>query len=70
LRIGRGHRVGISGTVVESLPLAVRLTTTPSSGILLRRGAARSSTWTIDLGDANMAMLEPLYRAMSQARAK
>jgi hypothetical protein len=51
--------------VVESLPLAVGLFYEPELKDFIHAEALpRSSTWTIDLGDANMAMLEPLYRAM------
>ena len=51
--------------VVESLPLAVGLYYEPALRDFIHAEALpRSSTWTIDLGDANLAMLEPLYEAM------
>jgi len=51
--------------VVESLPLAVGLFYEPELRDFIHAEALpRSSTWTIDLGDANLAMLEPLYHAM------
>jgi hypothetical protein len=51
--------------VVESLPLAVGLFYDPQLRDFIHAEALpRSSTWTIDLGDANLAMLEPLYHAM------
>jgi hypothetical protein len=57
--------------VVESLPLAVGLFYEPELRDFIHAEALpRSSTWTIDLGDANVAMLEPLYQAMfSSTRA-
>lgn len=51
--------------VVESLPLAVGLFYEPELRDFIHAEALpRSSTWTIDLGDANLAMLGPLYDAM------
>jgi len=51
--------------VVESLPLNVGLYYEPELKDFIHAEALpRSSTWTIDLGDANLAMLEPLYEAM------
>jgi len=51
--------------LVEPLPLAVGLFYEPRLRNFIHAEALpRSSTWTIDLGDANLAMLDPLYRTM------
>lgn len=51
--------------LVETLPLAVGLYYEPELKDFIHAEALpRSSTWTIDLGDANVAMLQPLYDAM------
>lgn len=51
--------------LVETLPLSVGLFYEPELKDFIHAEALpRSSTWTIDLGDANLAMLEPLYEAM------
>ena len=54
--------------LVETLPLDVGLFYEPELKDFIHAEALpRSSTWTIDLGDANMAMLEPLYTAMFES---
>jgi hypothetical protein len=51
--------------IIEALPLAVGLFYEPELRDFIHAEALpRSSTWTIDLGDANLAMLGPLYHAM------
>jgi hypothetical protein len=51
--------------LVETLPLAVGLFYEPELRDFIHAEALpRSSTWTIDLGDANLAMLGPLYEKM------
>lgn len=51
--------------LVETLPLAIGLFYEPALKDFIHAEALpRSSTWTIDLGDANVAMLKPLYEAM------
>lgn len=51
--------------LVEPLPVAVGLFYEPRLRNFIHAEALpRSSTWTIDLGDANVAMLDPLYRTM------
>ena len=51
--------------LVETLPLAVGLYYEPELKDFIHAEALpRSSTWTIDLGDANVAMLQPVYDAM------
>jgi hypothetical protein len=51
--------------LVEPLPVAVGLFYEPKLRNFIHAEALpRSSTWTIDLGDANLAMLDPIYRSM------
>ena len=51
--------------LVETLPLAVGLFYEPElKNFIHAEALPRSSTWTIDLGDANVAMLKPVYEAM------
>ena len=51
--------------LVEPLPISVGLFYEPKLRNFIHAEALpRSSTWTIDLGDANLAMLDPLYRTM------
>jgi hypothetical protein len=51
--------------LVETIPVAVGLYYEPELRDFIHAEALpRSSTWTIDLGDANVAMLDPLYATM------
>lgn len=51
--------------LVESLPLSVGLYYDPALRDFIHAEALpRSSTWTIDLGDANVAMLDPLFHTL------
>jgi hypothetical protein len=51
--------------LVESLPVSVGIFYEPELRNFIHAEALpRSSTWTIDLGDANVAMLDPLFGAM------
>jgi hypothetical protein len=51
--------------LIDSLPLSVGLFYEPELRDFIHAEALpRSSTWTIDLGDANLAMLNPLYGSM------
>lgn len=51
--------------LVATLPVSVALFYDPElRDFIHAETLPRSSTWTIDLGDANVAMLAPLYRAM------
>ena len=51
--------------LVDTLPIAIGLYYDPELRNFIHAEALpRSSTWTIDLGDANLAMLDPLYGTM------
>jgi hypothetical protein len=51
--------------LVETTPISIGLFYDPELRDYIHAEALpRSSTWTIDLGDANLAMLEPLYATM------
>lgn len=51
--------------VVDPLPVTIGLFYEPKLRDFIHAEALpRSSTWTIDLGDANLAMLEPVYGSM------
>jgi len=51
--------------LVEQLPVSIGLVFEPELRDFIHAEALpRSSTWTIDLGDANLAMLRPLFEAM------
>jgi hypothetical protein len=51
--------------LVEPLPVSIGLFYEPKLRDFIHAEALpRSSTWTIDLGDANVAMLEPVYGSM------
>lgn len=51
--------------LVEELPVSIALYYDPALRNFIHAEALpRSSTWTIDLGDANVAMLDPLYDSM------
>jgi hypothetical protein len=53
--------------LVDTLPIAIGLYYDPELRNFIHAEALpRSSTWTIDLGDANLAMLDPLYGTMFQ----
>jgi hypothetical protein len=54
--------------LVEELPVSIALYYDPALRDFIHAEALpRSSTWTIDLGDANLAMLDPLYSSMFAA---
>ena len=54
--------------LVEELPVSIALYYDPALRDFIHAEALpRSSTWTIDLGDANLAMLDPLYDSMFAA---
>ena len=54
--------------LVESLPLTVGLYYDPELRDFIHAEALpRSNTWTIDLGDANLAMLDPLFGTLFQS---
>lgn len=51
--------------LIETVPVSVGLYYEPELRDFIHAEALpRSSTWTIDLGDANVAMLDPLYATM------
>jgi hypothetical protein len=51
--------------LVETLPVSIGLYYDPELRDFIHAEALpRSSTWVIDLGDANLAMLDPLYETM------
>ena len=51
--------------LIDTLPVSVGLFYEPRLRDFIHAEALpRSTTWTIDLGDANMAMLDPLYHTM------
>jgi hypothetical protein len=57
--------------LIEPIDLAVGLFYEPELRDFIHAEALpRSTAWTIDLGDANVAMLEPLYSAMFSATAE
>lgn len=54
--------------LVQTLPVSIGLYYDPELRDFIHAEALpRSSTWTIDLGDANLAMLNPLYGTMFAA---
>jgi len=54
--------------LVDRLPISIGLYFEPDLRDFIHAEALpRSSTWTIDLGDANIAMLEPLFDEMFEA---
>jgi hypothetical protein len=51
--------------LVDELPISIGLYFEPRlRDFIHAESLPRSATWTIDLGDANLAMLNPLYREM------
>jgi hypothetical protein len=53
--------------LVDVLPVSIGLYFEPElRDFIHAESLPRSSTWTIDLGDANVAMLNPLYHEMFQ----
>ena len=57
--------------LIEPMDLAVGLFYEPELRDFIHAEALpRSTAWTIDLGDANVAMLEPLYAAMFSTTAE
>ena len=51
--------------LIETVPVSIGLFYEPRLRDFIHAEALpRSTTWTIDMGDANLAMLDPLYKTM------
>lgn len=54
--------------LIDTLPVSIGLFYEPGLRDFIHAEALpRSQTWTIDLGDANLAMLDPLFHTMFQS---